>query len=178
MRRSGMWLMVGLAVALAGCASGPSGSAPPAAKLVTPPLPAGWQVVSVLYVGVDVPGSWTVEHWKPTCGVQTPTAYLGPQGMLPKCTTKAPGAEVDVGAYAYLGSLSAKTEHVNGLTLRVVSTQVAVPSVPGATATEMWVSIKAPRPLGLYFYVGDSTALPGGGPGLAQQILATVHESG
>jgi hypothetical protein len=167
--------MLGLA---SGCSSAQSssGQASSGGSATTPVKPAGWKTVEGGGYAIYVPSSWTVGPWQPTCGVTVPTVYLGPQGQLPKCTTKALGAEADIGAYAYSGTQKPVTKTINGLTAYEVTTTVQVAGPPAGTVTEAWVRVYGPsHPHGFYFYVGDSPDMPGGGPGMAEKIIDTIH---
>jgi len=65
------------------------------------PIPAGWKTVTYHGVGVDVPRDWQVEPWRPTCGVETPTVFIGPaKPFAIACVSNPPeGAEVVLGAF-------------------------------------------------------------------------------
>lgn len=163
-----------LAVALGGCSASGSGSSP-AGKGTVPPLRAGWKTVSHEGFAVDVPDTWSVERWQPTCGVQSPTVYLGPEGLLPRCSSTAPGAEVVIGAYSHPAGRVKTT--INGLTAYVSKTEVPYSGTPtSATITEAWVEMVGKTSLGLYFAIPESTSLPGGAPGLANELIDTIHE--
>jgi hypothetical protein len=179
MRRiAGLGLVV-LAM-LAGCSSSHTTTSPnglTTGPLTVPPLPAGWKVVENQVVAVDVPSSWPVEHWQPTCGVTEPVLYLGPQGQLPTCTTFAPAAEVDLGAYAYGGAIKPVIIHLNGMEATEVTQHINLPGLPGKTGTIIWVRVITPNPFGLRVFAGDTTDLPGGAPGMAKEIEKTIHST-
>lgn len=183
MRRTASIGLVVLGV-LTGCSGGGSGGTGSgggsgAGHLTTPPLPAGWKTVSHEEIGVDVPADWTVKTWQPTCGVETPTVYLGPEGQLLRCTTTAPGALVKIGAYAYQGEQKPTVTHINGMeATEVVVTQAVTAPVAG-TITNIWVRLVSNTPtglpLGLFISAGESADFPGGGPGMAAKIAASIH---
>lgn len=179
------WAGIGLVVlaGLAGCSGGggkgPSGSAANIPR-TTPPLPNGWKEVKTRFeIAVDVPSDWPVVNWRSTCGVQTPTVYLGPEGQPPKCASFAPGAWVKIGAYAYTGPQKYTITHINGMEATKVVIQQPVTQPVAGTVTNIWVRLVANTPtglpLGLFVSAGESPAFPGGGPGMAEKIVSTIH---
>jgi hypothetical protein len=136
------------------------------------PLPAGWKTVTYHGVGIDVPSDWLVEPWRLTCGVATPTVFIGPaQPLATDCVASPPaGAEVILGA---LGTSSSKSVSwdLNGLAATVATQQVAY---LGATITNMWVSLPT-KSVNISVSVGDSSVVPGGAPRRAAQIVQTIH---
>src|SRR5579862_2233403 len=178
---AGVGLAVLMAVMTGGCAApggakaGSTGTLP---TPVTPPVPAGWKTVLHNRFAIDVPADWQVMNWQQSCGVQTPTVYLGPEGQRfgYRCTMVANGAEVDIGAFAYQGSQRAVITHINGLQVDEVVTHSFVAGPPSGTVTEMWLHVLSPvGGLSFFLAVGESTALPGGGPGMAAKIVSTIH---
>lgn len=142
-----------------------------------PPLPPGWKEVTHERFAVDVPADWTVTKWQPTCGVQAPTVYLGPEGeRLDRCTTYAYGAQVDIGAFVYQGPQTPIHTEINGLDAYVVVTRTDVAGPPTGTVTRIWVKVTSTvGALGLYIVSGESADFPGGGPGMAEKIEGTIH---
>lgn len=165
---------------LAGCGGGGAGSGSGGGgQRSTPPLPSGWKVVTRGEIGVDVPSDWLVKPWEPTCGVKTPTVYLGPEGQLQRCTTTDPGALVVIGAYAYTGPVKPVITHINGMEATEVVVHQPVTQPLSGTVTNIWVRLVANTPtgipLGLFVSAGESTTFPGGGPGVAEKIASTIH---
>ena len=174
---------VAMSVLVAGCAggggTGGSGSAPSAPR-TTPALPAGWKAVNTKYeIAVDVPADWPVVPWTASCGVATPTVYIGPQGAPSKCTTYATGAEVVIGAFAYQGAQKPVTTTINGMTATEVVVHTPYAGPPAGTVTSIWVRLVSNTPtgvpLGIYVVAGESADFPGGGPGMAAKIVSTIH---
>jgi hypothetical protein len=139
------------------------------------PLPAGWKTVAYHGVGIDVPGNWLVEPWRLTCGVTTPTVFIGPaQPLAIDCVASPPaGAEVILGALGTSGSQSV-SRNLNGLTATVATQGEAYDGHPGVAITNIWVSLPTVD-VNISVSVGDTAAIPGGAPGRAEQIVETIH---
>jgi hypothetical protein len=161
-----LFLVVVMAVVLAGC----SGSS------TTPALPAGWKTVSYHGIGVDVPASWRVEPWRATCGVQTPIVFLGPAGVNALgCPSTAFGAQVVLGAQPWTGpGVHYTAEHINGLRAQVLSQYAEYHGTLGATVTTVLIFLPT-KDMNISVSVADSARAPGGAPGRAEQIANTIH---
>lgn len=177
-------MLAATAMAAAACSGGGpgqgSGGGTGSTARTTPPLPAGWKAVNTKYeIAVDVPADWRVMNWQATCGVQAPTVYIGPQGSPAKCTTYAVGTEVDIGAFAYQGTQKPVTTRINGMEAQEVVVHNPYAGPPSGEVTSIWVRLLSNTPtgtgLGLRVVAGESTAFPGGGPGLAAKIVSTIH---
>lgn len=170
MARGALLALVATAAILAGC------STPPV--LSTPPLPTGWKTVDYHGVGVDVPGTWTVEPWRANCGVSTPTVYIGPEGeSYLNCPLYTPGgAEVVLGSLPFTGtSAPAQPGNINGLPSLVVSDREHVECGPGnGVMFRDWVTLPT-KGLSISVWVAESTTCPGGAPGRTDQIVQTIH---
>ncbi|HUZ10381.1 MAG TPA: hypothetical protein VMU76_09465 [Acidimicrobiales bacterium] len=156
------------ALLLAGCStSGPSPRA----------VPSGWKVVHYKNVTVDVPHTWTVVAWHPTCGVFTPTVFLGPQKLsaisCPAILSRTPpAAEVVLGAIAPSPLLFWAQRTINGVQVGV---RTGHSVADGHRITTMWVRAPYDSNLTVYVSVGEASALPGGGPGRAARIVSSIH---
>src|SRR6202035_105996 len=123
-RRSGLmrWICVGAitlcSVGVAAC-SGPRvpTSAPTASTTSTPsPVPTGWKAVTYHGVGIDVPSDWLVEPWRLTCGVATPTVFIGPgQPLEMSCVAHPPQAALVVLGALPMRGLNSVSTGLNGL---------------------------------------------------------------
>jgi hypothetical protein len=167
------WIFVGAGsciccVGLAAC-SGTTSS-------TSMPLPAGWKTVTYHGVGIDVPSDWVVEPWRLTCRVTTPTVFIGPaQPLETACVASPPaGAEVILGALGTSGSQSVSRD-LNGLTATVATKYEVYHGNLGVTITNIWVSLPT-KNVNISVSVGDSSVVPGGAPGRAEQIVQTIHK--
>ena len=157
---------------LAGCAGHPT----PRQTLVRP---AGWKTVAYHGIGIDVPRSWTVRGWAPNCGAVNPTVYIGPEGVsslyCPEFSTGA--AEVVLGAlHRTLGP--SRSETLNGVKTTVATMQQRelFHGTCGCSAVITSVEVSVLNfTLLIYVQAGDNTALPGGGPGRADEIVQSIH---
>ena len=182
MRRARAAALAGLVVMTTGGCGGAGGNRPPPPARTTKtavPLPSGWKTVTHEHFAVDVPVDWQVTKWQPTCGVASPTVYLGPQGMrLSRCTTRAYGAEVDLGAFGYQGTEPPVVTQLNGLKVYETVVHTSIPWPPQGTVTDIWMRVVSRvGTLGIFVSAGESAAFPGGGPGMAAKIVHTVHVS-
>jgi len=180
MRRIFVGAVVLCGVGVAACSATTSSTsvptlAPTTSTSISPPLPAGWKTVTYKGVGVDVPSDWLVKAWVLTCGVSTPTVFVGPaQPTEMSCEANPPaGAEVVLGALPMSGSKSA-SRVLNGLTAIVATQHEVYHGNLGAGITNIWVSLPT-EGVDISVSVGDTAVLPGGAPGRADQIVETIH---
>jgi hypothetical protein len=167
-------------VGLAACSGTTSSKTAPTSLSTTStstssPLPTGWKTVTYRGVGIDVPSVWLVEPWVLTCGVSTPTVFIGPaQPSEMSCEANPPaGAEVVLGALPIGGSKS-RSEELNGIPAYVITQGEAYDGNPGVAITDIWVSLPTEN-VTISVSVGDSAATPGGAPGRADHIVDTIH---
>jgi hypothetical protein len=179
------WIFVGVAclcsVGLAACSGTTSSktsttSAPTTSTSTSSTLPTGWKTVTYHGVGIDVPSNWLVEPWVLTCGVSTPTVFIGPaQPSEMSCEANPPaGAEVVLGALPISGS-KALSEDLSGIPAYVATQGQAYDGNPGVAITDIWVSLPTEN-MTISVSVGDSAAIPGGAPGRADHIVDTIHQ--
>jgi hypothetical protein len=166
---------------LAACSETTSSKTAPTSPSTTststsPPLPTGWKTVTYHGVGIDVPSDWLVEPWVLTCGVSTPTVFIGPaQPSEMSCEANPPaGAEVVLGALPISGSTPLSVE-LNGIPAYVVTQGEAYDGNPGVAITDIWVSLPTEN-VTISVSVGKSAAIPGGAPGRADHIVETIHQ--
>jgi len=187
-------LAIALALVAVGCGTSSASTAPR--------LPKGWKNVASHGIGIYVPTSWSVVRW-PTgvCGVTVPTVITtrtltrtSKIGCAAYYYTQYNGsAKVTLGKETVTSKFHGRTHEYNGLNVEetTVVRQVMVHHVtfsadPGTVrrrpftnqypvtditalvvSTGVWLTIS----------VGNTTALPGGATGRAEEILASVHTS-
>ena len=149
----------------------------PAAKAAVAAV--GWKPVTYQGVVVDVPGDWAVEPWYPQCGVTAPTVFIGPEdAVVLYCPLYSPGgAEVILGALPPPpGQVGKRTTVIfSGMKARVISGAEKIShGSPRPTVAEVYVHLFA-KHLWIWIFVAESTELPGGSPGRAEQIERTIH---
>jgi len=148
-------------------------------RLETPARPAGWKTVTYHGIGIDVPRQWTVQRWVPNCGADTPTVYIGPEGVSDlNCPAFSTGAaEVVLGAlHRTLGPSRSATLNGISTTVSTMQQQEVFHGTCGCSVviTSLEVAVPSYR-LSIYVHAGDNPSLPGGGPGRADQIVHTIH---
>lgn len=170
--------VVGLCcVAVAACSrAAPSTAIPFASSPSTSsPLPAGWKTVTYHGVGVGVPSDWLVEPWRSTCAVAMPTVLIGPaQPLEMSCPADPPQAALVVLGSLPMSGLQSVPTVLNGIVADVATQYEVCHGDLGATITDIWVSLPKAN-VHIFVSVGDSSAIPGGAPGRADQILETIH---
>ena len=130
-------------VGVPACAGTPPTKTPPSAPRTSTstssPLPPGWKTVTYQGVGIDVPRDWAVEPWRPTCGVETPTVFIGPaKPFAIACVSNPPmGAEVVLGALPMSGAASA-SKNFNGIPATVFTQGAMSNGDAGVTITNVW----------------------------------------
>jgi hypothetical protein len=133
------------------------------ATLSTPHLRSDWKTVTYRGVGTDVPQSWVVKAWHPSCGVVVPTVLLGPQTpSLGRCLRDTSGAaEVILGALPADAS-GATSRSINGLPALLVTTSEFFHGGVHASGgrTQVWVDLSR-RGLWISVSVGDASDFPG-----------------
>jgi len=142
----------------------------------TPTLPSGWKTIAYHGVGIDVPARWAVEPGHATCGVTSPTVFLGPGGFEGVgCPSIAGGAQVVLGASGALqpGRGGAKTT-INGLNALMVTTKQSYLRPSSGTGVYILVTLPGKR-VTINVFAADSSVAPGGAPGRAMQIVETIH---
>ena len=145
---------------------------------MTPPLPHGWKTVTFHGVGIDLPGDWTVEPWRPNCGVNgvsTPTVFIGPEGISGLFCPEfvAGGAEVILG-FRIVAQRASVTETLNGLRASVSRYEAVYHGRLSGTITSIFVSLPS-QGYSVTVICGESENFPGGAPGRAQRIAHTIH---
>jgi hypothetical protein len=161
---------------LAACSgSTRSAPAPSSTTSTSTPLPTGWKTVTYHGVGIDLPNAWLVEPWRLTCGVTTPTVFMGPaQRSAIDCVANPPaGAEVILGAIGTSDSQSVPRD-LSGLPAAVATQGEAYDGKSGVAITNIWVALPT-KNMNITVSVGDTSAIPGGAPGRAEQIVETIH---
>ncbi|HXX89377.1 MAG TPA: hypothetical protein VEI83_04025 [Acidimicrobiales bacterium] len=170
-RPTALLVLLALGV-LAGCGS------PPVAH-PAPPLPLGWKPVTYHLLAIDVPDAWTVRPWVPNCGATEPTVWIGPEEpVLLSCGAFDPGAaEVVLGAFP--GSTGGwHHQVVNGLDVLMSTSQepavfhTTCRCLATTTTIDMDVVSQA---VFVRIRAGESPVVPGGGPGMAQEVAHTLH---
>ncbi len=167
-RQSGSmrWTIVGAAilcsVGLSACSGTGEGPAVP--------RPSGWKTVNYHGVGIDVPRTWTVRSWVPNCGALKPTVFIGPERLVErKCLRLShPAAEVVLGSLFRFPRGTGKMESINGLRAVIVT------GVAQAQVTHYWVMLPDSG-FSISVSVAESSALPGGAAGRAEEIVHTIH---
>jgi hypothetical protein len=168
------WTIVGAAilcsVGLSACSGTGEGPAVP--------RPSGWKTVNYHGVGIDVPRTWTVRPWVPNCGALKPTVFIGPERLVElKCfRVSFPAAEVVLGSLYRFPRGTGKAESINGLRA-VVVTEHGVNQRLGVTrgqVTKYWVMLPDSG-FSISVSVAESSALPGGAAGRAEEIVHTIH---
>ena len=156
---------------LAACSSGhPTG-------LRLPPAPAGWKTVTYHGIGVDVPRRWTVKPWRESCGVSTPTVFIGPtpSPFSADCVEPAGDAsEVILVGLQFPATGRATTKALNGVKAVVTTREQVFHGTLGATITYMTVTLPT-LGVSISVLVGESPRVPGGAAGRAKEIVDTIH---
>ena len=150
---------------------------PPLDGFSTPTLRSGWMTVTYDGIGVDVPDDFTVEPWRASCGVTTPTVMVGPAHLfamscpaftlagalvvLGDIPPPVPGTALRLNGLSALVTTATSSLALRGIDFPVTSTRVEV-TLPGFGVS---VSVSA----------GESTVVPGGAPGRAEEIAQTIH---
>ncbi len=154
----------------------PSATTPTTPTSASSPLPTGWKTVTYHGVGIDAPGDWLTEPWRPTCGVTTPTVFIGPaQPLAMSCVADPPQAALVVLGALPMSGLKSVSTKVNGIMAEVATQYEVYHGNLGATITDIWVSLPTAN-VNLSVSVGESTVVPGGAPGRAEQIVQTIHQ--
>jgi len=176
------WVFVGAvtlcSVGLAACSGARAPIfAPTSTTSASSPLPAGWKTVTYQGVGIDVPSDWLVEPWRLTCGVATPTVFIGPaQPLEMSCVADPPQAALVVLGALPMGGLKSVSTELNGIMADVATQYDVYHGNLGATITNIWVSLPT-RDVNISVSVGESSVVPGGAPGRAEQIVQTIHQA-
>jgi len=142
----------------------------------TPTLPSGWKTIAYDGVGIDVPARWAVEPGHSTCGVTSPTVFLGPGGFEGLgCAFIFGGAQVVLGAIGALqpGRGVAKTT-INGLNALMVTTKQSYQRPSSGTGVYIQVTLPSKR-VTINVFVADSSVASGDAPGRAMKIVETIH---
>ncbi|MGH9831050.1 MAG: hypothetical protein ACREDR_48215, partial [Blastocatellia bacterium] len=135
-----------------------------------------WKTVTYRGVAIDVPDSWVVRPRHESCGVAVPTVFIGPaQPLSADCVALAYDAsEVIMGGlqFGQPGRPVAKT--LNGLKAQVTTNE---DSFRGPLSTPIiYAAVKLPTVgVTISVFVGESSQVPGGAPGRAEQIVGTIH---
>jgi hypothetical protein len=171
-------VVLGTATLITGCSGGANSST----------VPPGWKGVGYQGVAIDVPQSWAVMPWRATCGVNTPTVFVGPGGPYGgiACPGLALGAMVELGATTPdLGRLWT-TETINGLRVEVSTERsneqgfILGRGLVSGPVTTTWVNVPGgvgSHAVAVYVSTGDTRRFPGGDPGMTQQIVSTIHRT-
>ncbi len=142
------------------------------------PRPTGWKTVNYHGVGIDVPRTWTVRPWVPNCGALEPTVFIGPERLVElKCLRLSyPASEVVLGSLYPFSQGTGRAKSINGLRAIVV-TEHAVEQGLGVTrgqVTHFWVMLPDSG-FSISVSVAESSVLPGGAAGRAEEIVHTIH---
>jgi hypothetical protein len=74
-----------------------------------------------------------------------------------------------------MSGLKSVSTKVNGIMAEVATQYEVYHGNLGATITDIWVSLPTAN-VNLSVSVGESTVVPGGAPGRAEQIVQTIHQ--
>jgi hypothetical protein len=175
------WISVGVTivccVSLAACSEATPSTASPTSSFTSTSsaIPAGWKTVTYEGLGIDVPRAWLVERWRLTCGVAMPTVFIGPaQPLAMNCVADPPQAALVVlGALPVRAVKSIPTE-LNGIRADLATQYEVYHGNLGATIADISVSLPSAN-VTISVSVGESSAVPGGARGRAEQIVNTIH---